>query len=471
MSKHVLKAVALAVSAFVAGSVQAQVNLDATSPTTIKYANEQNIVTSANLRDGAAADQTATAAFGASFGVDVAAYVRVEVAGGTLTGTVPTTMFAVAGSNGAATVSVAQSGTGFVIFAVTPAATGSLVSANLATIDTDTGTLTGLTVTDKTGVTMRYRLFETLTAAANPSAINTLKDTGAKSYVEFSNAFSATLVAANLVADVAAVPSYTAFFGAAGSRPLGTVTYALAVRAVHAGTAAALTDIFAGTTSVTAVGDFTLARNDDLTYTVAALARVQLNDAATCAGASVNAGTLTQAAATFTLTAAQLTGTRTLCLTAEGTPEISPASYTLATNYVEQTGYTVTDVAASAAGNITRNGVRMVAPLVNQPAGWFSRLVMTNTGSGARDYTISYLTEAGTTIVVTGAGNSGTLAAGKTTLINLPDVATITPGAGLGVRASLVVTVNAPQSEIDGLYQIVSPTGSAVSNYVLVYKN
>ena len=472
MSKHVLKAVALAVSAFVAGSVQAQVNLDATSPTTIKYANEQNIVTSANLRDGAAAVQTATATFGASFGVDVAAYVRVEVAGGTLTGTVPTTMFAVAGSNGAATVSVAQSGTGFVIFAVTPAATGSLVSANVGTIDTDTGTLTGLTVTDKTGVTLRYRLFETLTAAANPSAINTLKDTGAKSYVEFSNAFSATLVAANAVADVAAVPSYTAFTGPATTRPLGTVTYALAARALQSGAAATLAGIFADTTSVTAGGDFTLARNDALTYTGAALARVGLNTATDCTGASVNAGIpLTQAAATFTLTAAQLTGTRTLCLTAEGTPEISPASYTLATNYIEQSGYTVTDVAASAAGNITRNGVRMVAPLVNQPAGWFSRLVMTNTGSGAREYTISYLTEAGTTIVVTGVGNSGSLAAGKTTLIDLPAVATITPGAGLGLRASLVVTVNAPQSEIDGLYQIVSPTGSAVSNYILVYKN
>ena len=472
MSKHVLKAVALAVGAFIAGSVQAQVNIDATSPTTVKYANEQNIGTAPwTLRDGAAATQTATTAFGASFGTDVAAYVRVEVAGGTLTGTVPTTMFAVAGSNGAATVSVAQSGAGFVIFAVTPLAGGNLVAANLASIDTDVGTLTGITVTDKAGVTLRYRLFETLTAAANPASNNTLKDTGAKPYIAFANAFSATLATANAIADVAASPSYTAFTGPATTRPLGTTTFTFTPHALASGAASSLATIFGATTTITAGGDFFLARNDDTTYTGAALGRVRLSTTTDCTAGFTSAATLTQSAATFTVIDTALTGTLTLCLTAEGTPEISPASYTLATNYVEETGFTVADTSALAAGNITRNGVRMVAPLFNQPAGWFSRLVMTNTGSGVRDYSISYLTETGTTIVATGVGSAGTLAAGKTTIIDLPSVVTITPGAGLGARASLVVTVNAPQSEIDGLYQGVSPTGGTITNYVLVYKN
>ena len=33
-------------------------------------------------------------------------------------------------------------------------------------------------------------------------------------------------------------------------------------------------------------------------------------------------------------------------------------------------------------------------------------------------------------------------------------------------RGSLVVTVNAPSSSIDGLYQIVQPTGG-ISNYIM----
>lgn len=471
MSKHVLKSVALAVGALVSSAaMSAAVDLDAASPTPVRYANELMISVATLLEDGAAADQTATAAFGASFGVDVTAYVRIEVAGGVLTGT---PSFAVAGSNGAATVSVAQSGTGYIIYAVTPATGGNLVSANLATFDTDTGASAGVTVTTKDGVTLRYRLFETLTAAVNPTGTNTLKDTGAKSYIAFSNAFSTTLTTVSAVADVAASPSYTLFVGAPTNiKPLGTVTFALASRALANGSVIALTDIFSGTNTFTSAGSFVLARNDDLTYTGSALTRVFLHTAADCtSGTSVSAATLSATTATFNRTAAQLTGTLTQCVQAEGTPEISPSSYTIAVNYVENTGYAVTDMTTASLGNITRNGVRMVAPLVNQPAGWFSRLVMTNTGSGARDYTISYLTEEGTTIVVTGAGNSGTLAAGKTTLINLPAVTTITPGAGLGVRASLVVTVNAPQSEIDGLYQIVNPTGGAISNYILVYKN
>lgn len=474
MSKFVMKSVALAIGALVAGGAFAQVNLDAASPTPVRYAAERNVTAATNL---AGIAQTATAAFGASLGTNVVAYARLDLGGATFNGAVDAGMFSVNATNSAATVAVAQSGTGFVIFAVTPPGGENLVGANIATIDTDTGTATGLTVTDKSGVTLRYRLFETLTAAANPSAINTLKDTGAVSYVTFSNAFSTAVTMATAVSDVASNPSYTRFLTTSGmpagitTKALGTITGTLAGRLLPAGGNLLIADLLQDTNTVTAMGDFTALRNGDSTYTGAALGRVVLAAANDCSGAQINAATLNATTATFTLTALQAQTARTLCVTVAGTYEINPATYTLAAAYTAQTNFTVANAGAATSGTITRNGVRMVAPLVNQPPGWFSRLVMTNTGSSSRDYTIRYLTEAGTQIVANGLGAAGTLAAGMTTLIDLPSVITITPGAGLGVRASLVVTVNAPQSEIDGLYQIVSPTGSAVSNYILVYKN
>lgn len=476
MKSFTLKAVAVAVGALVGGSVMAAaVNLDAAAPVSIKYASERVITTNLDLRDGAAADQTATVALGASLGVDVAAYVRLDLVGGTFNGTPVAAMFVVTGSVGLASVNVAQTGVGYVIFSVTPLPGENLVGTNVATIDTDTGTATGIRVTGKTGVTMQYRMFETLTAAANPTALNTLKDAGAKPYAAFKAALTSTVTALTATADVAAVPSYTTFTGAAATKSVAKVEIAVdAAVALASGAASTAAGLLAATSDVTFSGDFNLARNDALTFTGAALARVFLYDAEACTGGANTVGsatTLTAGTATFTdVAAATLVATHYLCLTAEGTPEIAPSSYTASVDYVEQTDYVVADVAAAAAGQVVRNGVRMVAPLINQPTGWFSRLVLTNTGSSARDYSISYLTEDGTTVVATGAGSSGSLAAGKTTLINLPDVLTITPGAGLGVRASVVVTVNAPQSAIDGLYQIVSPTGTSIANYVLVYK-
>jgi len=469
MKKFALKTAVLAIGALAAASAFA-VNLDAASPVSVKYANDLTVSGTVNLRDGAAATQTATTAFGASFGTDVTAYVRVDVVGGTLAGTVPSTAFAVNGSVGAATVSVAQTGAGYVIFAVTPAAGENLVSSNTATIDTDVGTLTGLNVTGKAGVTLQYRLFETLTAAANPASNNTLKDTGAKAYITFANALSETVTGLNAVADVAAAPSYTLFVGGGATKPIAKLAGAVDTTvAKPSGAAIAAADILTNLSDVTVAGDFVLAKNDAGTYTGAALNRVFLNNASTCAGGTtVNATALTATTATFTdVSAANLAQDMWVCVTAEGTPEINTSSYNVSIAWDEQTGYTATDVAGAAAGTISRNGVRMVAPLVQIPSnGWYIRLALTNTGSSPRDYTVSAVTETGATFVLSGEAAGGTLPMGTTKIVDLH-----TFPALVGKRASLVVTVNAPQSEIDGLYQITSPGGTSVSNHILSYKN
>lgn len=473
MKKFALKSAVLAIGALATASAFAAVNLDAGTPTPVKYANELSISGPTQLRHGAAADQTATTAFGASFGTDVTAYVRVDIAGGTLSGTAAATAFAVNDSNGvAATVSVAQSGAGYVIFAVTPSAGHNLVAANSATIDTDTGTLTGVSVSAKTGVTLQYRLFETLTAAANPASNNTLKDTGAKSYIAFQNALSITVTGLNAVADVAASPSYTQFTGAVLTTPVAKLATAVDTSIAKAdGSAIAAGDILTANSDVTVAGDFNLAKNDAGTYTGAALTRVFLNNAAACnGGTTVNATTLSASTANFTnVAAATLAQDMWACVTAEGTPEISPATYNVSVAWDEQTGYAVTDVTGAAAGTITRNGVRMVAPLAQVPSSsWFVRLALTNSGSADRQFTIAVIDE--DTGQVASLANVGTtLLAGKTKVIDLHTALTF--AGAQPKRASLVVTVNAPQSEIDGLYQITAPGGTSVSNHILSYKN
>jgi hypothetical protein len=471
MKRFTHKAVAVAVGALMGGSAMAAaVTLDS-GTTPIKYASETTISTSVTLRDGAAADQRASTAFGASLGQNVAAYARVDISGGTFNSAPDANMFAVNDSNGtAASVNVAQSGSDYVIFSVTPGTGFNLVSSNNATIDTDASGVKGITVTNKNGVTIRYRLFETLTAAANPTANNTLKDTGAKNYITFASALSQTVTPLTATADVGALPSYTAFTGG-GTKSIAKVTVAVDnTVALISGAAASAGGLLTANSDVVFSGDFTFLKNANGTYTGAALSRVFLGNAVGCGGATVAAATtLTATTATFTdIAAATLVNDHWLCLTPEGSTEIPAGSYTAAIDYVEQTGIAVADVSGVGSGSITRNGVRMVAPIVNVPPGWISRLVLTNTGSSARDYTIAYVAENGTTVTPSGAAVSGSLAANKTSVIDLSQTLAI---AGTnGARTSLVVTVNAPQSQIDGLYQIVSPS-NAISNYVLSYKN
>ena len=108
-----------------------------------------------------------------------------------------------------------------------------------------------------------------------------------------------------------------------------------------------------------------------------------------------------------------------------------------------------------------RNGTELQAPLAQIPNGWLSRLVLTNTGSQARPYTIRVMTEEGVT-VSTGT-LSGTVPANGTKVID--DLSTVFSGNN---RATLVVNVAGPTNQIQGLYQVVNPDKGSVSNHVLV---
>jgi len=102
--------------------------------------------------------------------------------------------------------------------------------------------------------------------------------------------------------------------------------------------------------------------------------------------------------------------------------------------------------------------------LVNVPTGWISRLALTNTGNADRAYTISVQTEDGVTIDT--ANTTGTIKANSTKVIDNLGTVLTKFSTGAKARATLNINVAAPDKQIQGQYQLVSPEGS-LSNYIL----
>jgi len=459
MKKFSFKAVALAAGLVVGGSAFAAINLDATTPAPVLIASEATIngTTGTALTDAATFD--ATVALGSAIQVSTTRYIRVTLSSGTFTAA-PVVTTATAND----TVTLLQGGAGesYAIFSMATGAGDAAAAADVVTIAP-----AGITVKNQTLVTLTYGLYETQSQAANQTS--PLK-TATGNFIEFTAGVKTTIVSNTITADVEASPSFTKFTGAAATKALANYTVAATAGVTGADAVATTPTTVFASAKLVANGDFNAAKNDDGTFTGDALARVFIASDSGCTTSIAASTALTASKATFaTITGATLTadGTNFLCLTAEGTPEIPVGDYTLDVDYTAAANHTVADITAAPAGTVNRNGVTLVAPLVNQPAGWYSRLVLSNTSTVARPYTVTAVTEAGTTIVLTGDALSGTLAASSTKVIDLASLATITGGAP---RASLKVVVNGPTAHISGLYQIANGTTGMLSNYTLVQK-
>ena len=154
-----------------------------------------------------------------------------------------------------------------------------------------------------------------------------------------------------------------------------------------------------------------------------------------------------------------------LVYVADGVKPIQASEYNATLNGDAEADYEVTTVTTKV-GKIVRNGTELQAPLAQIPAGWLSRIVLTNTGTAARAYTLTVFGETGNTIVTNAAGLTGTVPAKGTTVIDLPtNVFTSFTGSP---RATVIANVNAPNGQIQGLYQIVNPEKGSISNHVMV---
>ena len=293
-------------------------------------------------------------------------------------------------------------------------------------------------------------------------------------YLAFAQSYELTTAGTTHIAEVEADPSFSEFVPDAstgldwadiGWTPSDGVTFYLrdpdgagAQTATFGVTGAPITmaDLFAAGTTITVNGDFSLTRNANGTYTGAALNRTYL---------TVLPDQLSATAARFPVGGGGFVDTF-FGLYNEFGHVMQESEYHLTLNPVaaNPTVYAVTPISNVYAGQIVRNGTVLQAPLVNVPGGWYSRLVLTNTGSLDRDYEITVQGEDGNTI---GTANlTGTVPAGKTLVIDdLKEVLTSFSGAP---RATIIVTVAGPNNQIQGLYQIVNPDKGSISNHVLV---
>lgn len=370
-------------------------------------------------------------------------------------------------SNAAALIgSVNGLGTNVVTFSLTsdPAGAANIVATDKLTFSGDHFITS--TASDVTCTASLYDQPSQAQAGGSAGLIQNATSSG--TYLKFADSYELVANATEHVADVEADPSFSAFLPGANTTLTtaslggGTIAYQLkdpdgtggqtATFGVD-GAPVTLGDLLAPGTTLQVAGDFSLVANAAAPlYTGAALTRAQLNGA--------NANALTASLATYNVGNTGFVGA-SFDLT-ENTDSIAEAEYTATLKAVaaNPANYAVKDVTAKF-GAIVRNGTELQAPLAQIPDGWLSRLVLTNTSSVARPYSIKVLTEDGVT--VTTGTLTGTIPANGTKVID--DLKTVFTG---NKRATLVVTVAGPNNAIQGLYQIVNPASGSVSNHVLV---
>lgn len=352
-------------------------------------------------------------------------------------------------------------GTNAISFSVTAGATP-VLAANTFTINGTRNISAGA------AASCTYGLYDQPSQAQAGGTIGRIA-TANGAYINFASGYafstnSQQTLTANVEADTGAFTKFTA----AGpvSDILGRLTNlrfdaAFGDQIDENGTDITLGAIFGAGTSISFAGDFS--------YITGTTGVFLASNAGTCAASIQNSTTRTSAAASFTVgsTAHGIGVDEVLCVVPNTTGAIPEGSYTATLNAVVSNAaeYSVSSTGPSAAGSIVRNGTSLQAPLAQVPGGYLSRLVLTNTGSLPRPFTITVFGETGNTI---GTANlTGTVPANGTLVRDLNTVLTSFT-AGQATRATLNVTVAGPNNQIQGLYQIVNPASGSVSNHVMV---
>ena len=448
------------VGALASGSALAA-NLSAPGGAIPAYFAREIIATPAapvTLTTSASADTELNWNIGYNFSVDEVRYARVECSTNLLfdAGTTVASSDAAAASIGA----INGLGTNVLTFSLTSNAPANLIeAADVLTVSGDHD----ITGTDQ-NVTCSVALYDQPSQAQAGGAAGRIAGTvfnGA--YLSFAQSYElVNLDYITNTANVEADPAYSEFLPSAFSGLAWAELGQLAFRVRDpdgAGVQAAtfridgqpitLPDLFDADTTVTATGDFTA-----FDYAWLSLAALPAD--------------LTDTAATFEVGNA---GFNTWLYVENNTgAAIQESEYFATLNAVAAapTVYAVSNISNVPVGEIVRNGTQLQAPLAQLPGGWLSRLVLTNTGSLDRGYTISVQGETGKTFVLDNL--TGVVPANGTLVIeDLNEVIVSTSGGPTnGKRGTINVTVEGPNNQIQGLYQIVNPDKGSISNHVLV---
>lgn len=360
-------------------------------------------------------------------------------------------------------------GTNAISFSVTATAAG------VGDTATDIFTVTGdRLITSTAAASCTYGLYDQPSQAAAGGTTGRIATTTGQ-YLTPQSGYTYTTTPNTSTANVEASPAFTRFVSAAPTNSTTIAQLAGITFDARTGTQlnvggvdVSLADLFATGatgTNISVAGDFTAAQNADGTYTGGALGRVFLASDAACTTSVLSAAALSATAARFNVGATAAAG-QFLCMTTLGNVAIPVADYTSTLNAVAASAtYAPVSTGPLASGNIIRNGTQLQAPLAQVPTGWLSRMVLTNTGSADRPFTITVFGETGNTI---GTANlTGTVPANGTIVRDLTTVLTSFT-TGQAPRATLNVTVAGPNSQIQGLYQIVNPASGSISNHVMV---
>jgi hypothetical protein len=444
MKKFVLKSVAAAVGVGLSGVAAAQVVLDsATSTAVYKYASETTFATTQTL----GGSLQAQIGVGVAFNKDVAAYLRFDLGNATF-GSNPTLACTTASGSVTVTTAVVGGSNTYTVFAIQDFTDG-IAAADVCTLTANA--TSGVVATNKNAITIRARLFESLTNALNPTDSNTLNPTtsAAKNFVTWAPAVSVTL-SAGTNATAAVADQYKKFVLTptnGTTATLGKVTTAVAsgVR-LAAGTDATFSDIVAST-ATTVAGDFSF---------VAGASDIKLNGVA---ATSLNTGKTSAAFGSIL----NSSGDSSLALTANGTSAIKAGSYTATVALTAKSGFTVTSPAASSVGTIVRDGNNLLIPLAQSASGYISRFSLVNRSSSDAAYTVTIIQEDGGTATLDSAAAVGTVKANSTKVVDLTGTVNALNG-----RGALLVTVEAAANTISGTYQITNRASGAVSNQSMI---
>ena len=379
---------------------------------------------------------------------------------------------------GSVTISGGNANLGSINGAGTNVLTFSITSTGTNVVDTDVLTLVGdhTILSTDSSVTCEVGLYDQPSQAQAGGTAGLIAGSSfSGAYLAFSPSYRLSATATTHTASVEATPTFgafvpsgvsnatTAFLGASSFAyalvdPDGTTGSQTATFGVN-GAYVTLPALLAGSTTLEVEGDFSITANTTApAFGGAALGRVNLP-------AVGNAVALTASKATFNVGNAGF-ASQWVALTRR-TPALAipEATYTATLKAVaaQPTVYAVNDNTTTL-GRIVRDGTQLQAPLVQVPGGWLSRLVLTNTSSIARPYTISVMSEAGNTVSTNNL--TGTIPANGTYVVE--DLNTVLTGFTGAPRATLNVSVAGPNGAIQGLYQIVNPEKGSISNHVLV---
>lgn len=221
-----------------------------------------------------------------------------------------------------------------------------------------------------------------------------------------------------------------------------------------------LADLMDADTALVVAGDFEAAAN------------AFLSTAADCSTVDFPATVADSENARFPIGTATATDVH-LCYSAS-VGEVQPSNYAVSLDPVAASAaYSVASRGPEALGSIVRNGTELMAPLVQPASGQIARVVLTNSGSDKRRFTLRMLSSAGGSPSEAGStyvgltSVDGVIPENGSVIINIADVFPIDRFQG-PARGAIRVIVSAPSSQIQGLYQIVNPARGTLSNHVMV---